>query len=130
LVCDLCGREGHGRGVKYGGASECLRYQACSDQCAFGLLDLAIKGLGGVLMVDYTAMEKQAVVDSREPLWDALVAVGEVGISVPDDLPLAVSVSTVFAQLSAEQIDSIIMAVWDALRASMQKQSARSDIPF
>lgn len=68
-------------------------------------------------MTEYTAMEKKAVVAARAQLWDALVAEGQ---------PLADQ----FSLLEGDQIDRIISAVWDGLRASMQKQSGMGDIPF
>jgi hypothetical protein len=73
-------------------------------------------------MPDYTAMEKKAVAAARVVLWDELVAVCD----GDQDAPLCIA----FAVCSEGQIDRIISAVWDGLRASMQKQSATGAIPF
>lgn len=82
-------------------------------------------------MGDYTAMEKSAVADARMPLWDALVAEGTVTLPRANLSPHdTISVSDVFAELNEQQIDRIISAVWDGLRASMQKQSGMGEIPF
>lgn len=62
-----------------------------------------------------TDMEKEAIFQARRPFYEALVKVGAQGA---------------FEKLSADQIDSIIEAVWDGLRASMAQQSAAGNIPF
>jgi hypothetical protein len=62
-----------------------------------------------------TVMEMEAVKAARLPLYNALVAIG---------------IEAAFDGLSATQIDGIIMAIWDGVRASMHQQSARGDVPF
>jgi hypothetical protein len=62
-----------------------------------------------------TYMEREAIRAARRALYDALV-----GIGVADALD----------NCTAEQIDSVIEAVWNGLRASMQQQSARGEIPI
>jgi hypothetical protein len=123
--------------VQYQGDVTFPHYQACSDECADGLQNLILLGHGVVPMGDYTEMEKKAVAATRVVLWDELVAVGKVRIDIremPDDLPGGqiedIAVSTIFAELNERQIDRIISAVWDGLRASMQKQSAMGGMPF
>jgi hypothetical protein len=69
----------------------------------------------------YTAMEKLAIVAARTQLWDALVAI---------DGDAASPLCDAFCDLTGEQIDSIISTIWEGLRASMQIQSARGEIPF
>lgn len=66
-------------------------------------------------MPDTTQMEQNAIMDARRKLYDALVDLG---------------VSHAFENCSAEQIDYLIEAVWNGLRTSMQRQSARVEIPF
>jgi hypothetical protein len=61
-----------------------------------------------------THMEREAIVAARQALYDALVKIG---------------VAEAFNDCSAEQIDSVIEAVWSGLRASMQQQSARGEVP-
>jgi hypothetical protein len=60
-------------------------------------------------------MEKEAIVAARQALYDALVTIG---------------VADAFNDCTAEQIDSVIEAVWNGLRASMQQQSARGEMPI
>jgi hypothetical protein len=59
-------------------------------------------------------MEKEAIKDARQALYDALLKIG---------------IADAFNDCSAEQIDAVIEAVWNALRASMHLQSARGEIP-
>ena len=61
-----------------------------------------------------TYMECEAVKAARQSLYDALVRIG---------------VEAAFNDCTAEQIDSVIEAVWNGLRESMQLQSARGEIP-
>ena len=60
-------------------------------------------------------MEREAVKAARQSLYDALVKIG---------------VEAAFNDCTAEQIDSVISAVWDGLRASMHRQSAKGDVPI
>jgi hypothetical protein len=61
-----------------------------------------------------TYMEKEAIVAARQALYDALVGIG---------------IADAFNDCTAEQIDHLIEAVWNGLRASMQQQSARGEMP-
>ena len=67
-----------------------------------------IKELSGL-----THMEREAVKAARQSLYDALVKIGVAGA---------------FDHCTAEQIDSVIEAVWNGLRASMHLQSAKGDM--
>jgi hypothetical protein len=60
-------------------------------------------------------MEKTAIRAARQSLYDALVKIG---------------VESAFNDCSGEQIDSVIEAVWNGLRASMHQLSARGEIPI
>lgn len=62
-----------------------------------------------------TQMEKKAVADSRLALFNALKAIGR---------------DAAFADATKEQMDSVIEAIWNGLRASMHQQSVTGDIPF
>lgn len=61
-----------------------------------------------------THMEKQAAVDSRRALYEALVRMG---------------VASSFDGKTAEEIDALIGDVANAWRASMQRQSNAGEIP-
>ena len=61
-----------------------------------------------------TFMEREAVKAARQSLYDALVKIG---------------VADAFNDCTAEQIDGVIETVWNGLRASMQQQSAKGEIP-
>ena len=69
-----------------------------------------IKELSGL-----THMEREAVKAARQSLYNALVKIG---------------VADAFDHCTAEQIDGVIEAVWNGLRASMHLQSARGDMPI
>lgn len=60
-------------------------------------------------------MEREAIKAARRPLYDALLRIGR---------------ADAFQTCAAEEIDSVIEAVWAGLRASMSRQSARGDVPW
>ena len=62
-----------------------------------------------------THMERSAVKAARQSLYDALIEIG---------------IADAFNDCTAEQIDRLIETIWNALRASMQRQSARGEIPI
>ena len=62
-----------------------------------------------------TYMEKEAISEARRPLYEALIELG---------------IADAFNDCTAEQIDRLIETIWNALRASMQRQSARGEIPI
>jgi hypothetical protein len=62
-----------------------------------------------------TEMERVAIRAARLPLYDGLVKLG---------------IDSAFDSCTAAQIDELIESVWDALRASMQQQSAAGEIPI
>jgi hypothetical protein len=88
---------------------------ACCDECLTAL-DVVLDDWGGkeAMDVNLTAMERKAIQDSRVPVCQAMMAKG---IIVPDTLTEA-------------QFDEVLEAAWNALRASMQMQTAKGEIPF
>jgi hypothetical protein len=62
-----------------------------------------------------TYMEQEAIRAARQSLYDALVDIG---------------IENAFDHCTVEQIDHVIEAVWNGLRASMQLQSARGEMPI
>jgi hypothetical protein len=62
-----------------------------------------------------THMEREAIRAARQSLYEALVEIG---------------VADAFDACTAEQIDRVIEAVWNGLRAAMHRQSAHGDVPF
>jgi hypothetical protein len=97
-----------------------LVYPVCAADCARVVAKLIRSAIESFIneeigqLAALTYMEREATVAARQSLYDALVKIG---------------VTDAFNDCSAEQIDSVIEAVWNGLRASMQQQSARGEIP-
>lgn len=66
-------------------------------------------------MAGLTDMERVAIRSARQQLYEALVRIGRV---------------EPFDNATADEIDSVIEAVWNGVRASMQEQSAKGAVPF
>jgi Family of unknown function (DUF6511) len=62
-----------------------------------------------------TGMEQEAIRAARQSLYDALVKIG---------------IADAFDNCTADQIDMVIEAVWDGLRASMHLQTAKGEVPY
>jgi hypothetical protein len=83
------------------------------------IIHLVAKGKGQIQMLAITDMERKAVEDARATLWSSMVEwIGEE------------RAMEIFGALNEGQIDRAIYDIWTALQVSMQKQSARGDIPF
>jgi hypothetical protein len=94
-------------------------YHACSMMCVNAIVRLTAKGKGQIEMLGIADMERQAVEDTRATLWSSMVEwIGEE------------RAMEIFGALDSGQIDRAIFAIWTALQASMQKQSARGAVPF
>jgi hypothetical protein len=92
------------------------QYACCSMGCQEATLKLVIAMRGNMVAGNtITAMEKTAIKEARQSLFDALTAIGS---------------AEAFNNQTAENMDYLIYAVWSGLRASMQRQSAAGDIPF
>ena len=115
-VCVVCGHQANER-CQWAS----LVFPCCSPQCVDVVADYIttavqtfiaweIKELSGL-----THMEREAVKAARQSLYDALVKIG---------------IADAFDDCTAEQIDSVIEAVWNGLRASMQLQSAKGGMPI
>lgn len=83
--------------------------------CQDAIHVLITRGNGNMPDLHLSEMESKAIVATRRNLYDALVDIG---------------VSSAFESCSTEQIDYLIEAVWHGLRASMQRQSAKGEVPF
>lgn len=122
--CALCYREGCGLlfqllrpGTGKRRKSPSPTYDACSIICQDAIANLVSKGKTGKMPEGskLTDMERQAIKDARQQFYEALCACG---------------CEAAFDKKSAEQIDSVIEAVWAGVRASMQRQSATGAVPF
>ncbi len=113
IPCELCARLAGGLWFQSRLDPKKPEYAACSMACLDRIAALT-KDTNGV-MHDKTEMEKAAIKAARRQFHDAL-----------DRLYLL----SVFNSCTAAEIDGIIEAVWDGVRASMQQQSARGEIPF
>jgi uncharacterized protein DUF6511 len=115
-VCVVCGRQGN---------EPCqwasLVWPTCGAECKATLAGAIASAVNGFLKTEIgelallTFMETEAIKDARQSLYDALVKIG---------------VEHAFDDCTAEEIDSVIKAVWDRLRASMHQQSARGEMPI
>lgn len=91
------------------------QYACCSMNCQEGALRL-VTALRGIMAAGtITAMEKTAIKDAKQSLFDALSAIGAV---------------EAFNNQSPENMEYVIYSIWCGLRASMQRQSATGEIPF
>jgi len=114
-VCAVCGRQAT---EPFQWAS--MVFLCCSADCARTIAKLIRSAIEGFIteeigvLAGLTYMECEAVKAARQSLYDALVRIG---------------VEAAFNDCTAEQIDSVIEAVWNGLRESMQLQSARGEIP-
>lgn len=90
--------------------------RACSDAC-LDTIDIVLDHWGGEDMIQHnlTQMERVAIRSARQSLYEALVKIGR---------------ADAFNEASAEDMDSVIEAIWNGLRGSMQQQSARGEVPF
>lgn len=90
--------------------------RACSDDC-LSALNVIIDQWGGEDMIRHnlTQMEQVAIRSARQNLYEALVKIG---------------LADAFNEASAAEMDSVIEAVWNGVRASMQQQTALGEIPF
>lgn len=87
-------------------------YHLCSMDCQTATMLLA--GETGHMPV-LTHMEKQAAIDSRRALYEALVRMG---------------VASSFDGKTAEEIDALIQDIVVAWRASMTRQSNAGEVPL
>lgn len=65
--------------------------------------------------VNVTQMEETAVKEARITLYDALCRIGR---------------AEAFNTATAAEIDSVIVAIWNGCRQSMERQSLDDEIPF
>jgi hypothetical protein len=92
------------------------QYSCCSMGCQEATLKLVIAMRGNMVAGNtITAMEKTAIKEARQSLFDALTAIGS---------------AEAFSNQTADNMDYLIYAVWCGLRASMQRQSSEGEIPF
>lgn len=136
MICALCWHSGRGYGFQLRLDQALPHYAACSMACLDGIAALT-DNFGRIDMQQITDMEKEAIFEARRAMYKALVKCGSVDVEIdsypgehPQKITTDIIVSNIFASLSAEQIDSIIVAVWDQLRATMQRLSAQGNVPF
>lgn len=91
------------------------QYACCSIGCQEAALKIIVAMRGNMPAGTITAMEKTALKDARQNFADALVAIGAL---------------EAFGNQTAENVDYLIYAVWQGLRASMQRQSTAGEIPW
>lgn len=117
-LCVLCGRQAGG--MFYEPRTEKGRarriYRACGINCLLGIEKLVQARKGGWLtMAALTQMEKTAIKEAKRSLYNSLLKLGK---------------AQHFEDCSPEQMDELIEAVWNGLRASMSQQSMVGDVPF
>lgn len=94
------------------------QYVCCSMKCQEGVLRI-VQIVRGIMPDNasntITAMEKTAISDAKQSLFDALTAIGS---------------AEAFEGQTVQNMEYLIWAVWCGVRASMQRQSATGEIPF
>lgn len=111
-LCQLCGREARVFDTAPGRSPR----RTCWYECNAALAVVLDEWGGQELMQhNLTQMEVVAVRSARQSLYEALVRIGR---------------AEAFNDASAADMDSVIEAVWNGVRASMQEQTARGDVPF
>ncbi len=110
-VCDLCAHEA--RGFAFQKSRNHVEHFLCSIECQDAVYRLYLDGGLGMLKTP-TEMEKQAISDARQPLYEALVKIGK---------------AEVMDHFTKEDVLTIIEAAWDGVRESMQRQIG-DEIPF
>ena len=115
-VCVVCGHQ-----AKERSCWASLVFPCCSAQCVDVVADYITSAVQTFItweiekLSGLTHMERSAVKAARQSLYDALIEIG---------------IADAFNDCTAEQIDSVIEAVWNGLRASMHLQSAKGDMPI
>lgn len=82
-------------------------------ECLDAITANAIRGMG--VMSSKTEMERKAISDARRQFYAALMSIER---------------AEPFDSATKDEMESVIEAVWDGLRASMQWQAAGGDVPF
>lgn len=110
--CQICGREAK----LFDFAPGRTPRRTCSDEC-HKAIDVVLDEWGGPELMQHnlTQMEQVAIRAARASLHEALVKIGR---------------AESFNDATSEDMDGVIEAVWNGVRASMQQQSARGEIPF
>lgn len=91
------------------------QFSCCSLECQEGALKLVTIMRGTMPDGTITQMEKLAIKEAKQSLFDALTAIGKVDA---------------FNEQPPENMEYLIWAIWCGVRASMQRQSATGEIPF
>jgi hypothetical protein len=114
-LCVLCGRQAGGLYYQEW-SNRKIVYRACGINCLLGIEKLVQARKGGWLtMAALTHMEKIAIKEAKRSLYNSLVGLGK---------------AQYFEDCTAEQIDKLVEAIWNGLRASMSQQSMNGDVPF
>jgi hypothetical protein len=128
-ICILCSMSAHGFVVQFNPnvhlkktktlvpeiGRKFPQYVCCSMKCQEGVLRI-VQALRGIMSANtITAMEKTAINDAKQSLFDALTAIGA---------------ADAFQNQSAQNMEYLIWAIWCGVRASMQRQSATGEVPF
>lgn len=115
FACMMCGHEAT---LFVGDPRWSKNHYYCGQACCDALEHLLIKfgrEFNFMALADLTEMERVAIRDARKEFATALHSVGLLDR---------------FRDCSADQMDAVIEAIWNGLRASMQRQSLNDEIPF
>lgn len=113
FLCQLCKREAT---IWAAVPEEPKPREACCKEC-LAAIDIVLDEWGGEALMAHnlTAMERQAVKEARDQFFAELKTQG---------------IADRFTDCSADQMDSVIKAIWEGLQKSMRRQAGNGDIPF
>lgn len=111
-VCDCCGRMARGYWFRLRLDPRYPEYAACSMGCLDAIASSAMENNG---VMSKTIMERTAITEARLGLYQGLVKIGR---------------DNAFETASKADMETVIEMVWDAIRASMHRQSAAGEVPF
>lgn len=129
-VCCMCARQAKGFVVKFNPIAHVQRaktvseirlrreypqFACCSTKCQDAVLKLVVRNRGEMAQETITAMEQKAIYEAKIGMHEALTRIG---------------IAQAFEGQPPENMDYVVWTVWQALQASMRRQSEAGEIPL